>query len=100
MPARASKETTMTVYKDEFDEIIVIEIPIYDVLTGNNLTMVMRGTEAELAYQLRITAGVMHEAGFNPGWCTEGTEGGVVDHLVVAREAVERCWKMHKTLRF
>jgi len=29
-----STETTMTVFKDEFDEIIVIELAIHDVLTG------------------------------------------------------------------
>jgi hypothetical protein len=57
---------------------------------------VMRGTEEELAYQLRITVGVMSEAGFEPGWRPNGTYRGFVDHLVVAREAVERCWEMQK----
>jgi hypothetical protein len=97
---RQFTETTMTVYKDAFDKIILIEMPIHDVITGNNLTMVMRGTEEDLAYQMRLTAGVLSEAGFGPGWCAEGAYGGVVDHLVIAREAVERCWKTQKGLSF
>jgi hypothetical protein len=89
-------EKTMTLYHDAFDQVIVIKMPIHDVLTGNNLTMKMRGTDEELAYRLRTTAGVMSEAGFKPGWRAEGTYGGLVDHLVVAREAVERSWLMYK----
>ena len=86
----------MTLYNDAPDQVITIGMPIHDVLTGKNLTMRMRGTHEELAYQLQITAGVMSEAGFKPGWRAEGTYDGLVDHLVVAREAVERSWLMYK----
>jgi hypothetical protein len=76
------------------DEEICVWLNVHDRKTNSNYTAELRGTFAEIEHLGRKSAKFMDEAGFVPGWLPTGKYCGSIAYIVLAREAVERCWHL------
>jgi len=79
----------------EFEEYVLLEIEIHDRQTGSNWTAKIWDTEYEIWRQWERAKSLLEEAGFVPGWRADGVYRGGIDHLVLVKEAADRCWLRH-----
>lgn len=83
----------MTAYPyREFEDYALLEVEIHDLQTGSNWTDTIRDTEYQIRRQWMRTEALLAEAGFVLGWRPHGVNRGSIDHLVLVKEAVDRCW--------
>jgi hypothetical protein len=86
----------MTVYAhDDFADQVLMSVEIHDLLTGNNWIAEIAGTAGEAWCQWLRTERLLAQAGFSTGWRPHGAYCGTIDHLVLVKEAVDRCWLRH-----
>jgi len=79
----------------EFEEYVLLEIEIHDRQTGSNWTAKIWDTEDEVCRQWARAEALLEDAGFVTGWRPDGAYRGSIDHLVLVKEAIDRCWLQH-----
>ena len=86
----------MTAYPyRELENYPLLEVEIHDLQTGSNWTAEIRDTENEIRRQWMRTEALLAKAGFVVGWHADGVDRGSIDHLVLVKVAVDRCWLQH-----
>ena len=76
----------------EFDECLLLEIEMHDLQTSSNYTVEIVGNPADIRLRWLRAERLLASAGFVCGWRTDAVYKGSIDHLVLVKEAMERCW--------
>jgi len=83
----------MTIHAhSDFEDCLLVKVKIHDLHTGSNWTAKISGTAQDIRRQWLRTERLLAGAGFSLGWKSYGVYRGTTDHLVLVREAVDRCW--------
>jgi hypothetical protein len=76
----------------EFDECLLLEIEMHDLQTSYNYTVEIFGTPADIRLRWLRAERLLARAGFVCGWRNGAAYKGSIDHLVLVKEAADRCW--------
>jgi len=79
----------------DFTDYVLIYVEVHDCRTGFNWLVQIPGTDETVHYQWHRAEQLLATAGFSLGWQSHGVYRGTVDHLVMVKEAVDRCWLQH-----